>query len=120
MLAFDDDCVWLAERDGTPIGAITVKQPPHSDWVRTYTETSPIAYIDHLGVRPDARGSGAGGALVAFAHDLLDRAGMASTLLHHALPNPLSTPFWYSHGYRPRWTLWVRRPALRSSPGVSP
>ncbi|KJK52908.1 hypothetical protein UK23_02855 [Lentzea aerocolonigenes] len=68
-----------------------------------------IAYIDHLGVRPDERGGGAGSALVAFAHGLLDSAGVASTLLHHALPNPRSTPFWYSHGYQPRWTLWVRR-----------
>ncbi|QYC38764.1 hypothetical protein Nocox_05685 [Nonomuraea coxensis DSM 45129] len=29
-------------------------------------------------------------------------------LLHHALPNPLSTPFWSRRGYRPLYTQWVR------------
>jgi ribosomal protein S18 acetylase RimI-like enzyme len=115
----DHEAMWLAVRDDTLIGMIYVDMPPHAQWIERYADASPFAYLAHLGVRPDARGSGAGNALVAHAHSVLDGAGVASTLLHHALPNPRSTPFWYSHGYRPRWTLWARRPALRSSPGVS-
>ncbi|MFI6098890.1 GNAT family N-acetyltransferase [Lentzea sp. NPDC051213] len=119
VLDRDHEVMWLAVRDGTPIGMIYVDMPEDAVWVERYTDARPFAYLGHLGVRPDARGTGAGSALVAHAHDVLDRAGVAATLLHHALPNPRSTPFWYSHGYRPRWTLWARRPALRTSSGVS-
>ncbi|NKE56287.1 GNAT family N-acetyltransferase [Lentzea sp. PSKA42] len=119
VLDRDHEAMWLAVRGDTPVGMVYVDMPADAGWMEKYAEARPFAYLGHLGVRPDARGSGAGSALVAHVHDVLDRAGVASTLLHHALPNPRSTPFWYSHGYRPRWTLWVRRPALRSSPGVS-
>jgi ribosomal protein S18 acetylase RimI-like enzyme len=115
----DHEAMWLAVRGDTPVGMAYVDMPEHAGWMERFTTARPFAYFGHLGVRPDARGSGAGSALVAHVHALLDQAGVASTLLHHALPNPRSTPFWYSHGYRPRWTTWVRRPALRSSPGVS-
>jgi GNAT superfamily N-acetyltransferase len=115
----DHEAMWLAVRGDTPVGMIYADMPQDAVWMERYAETRPFAYLGHLGVRPDVRGSGAGSALVAHLHDVLDRAGVASTLLHHALPNPRSTPFWYSHGYRPRWTMWVRRPALRSFSGVS-
>ncbi|NGY58713.1 GNAT family N-acetyltransferase [Lentzea sp. NEAU-D13] len=119
VLDRDHEAMWLAVRDDTPVGMLHVDMPTDAGWMERYAEARPFAYLGHLGVRPDVRGGGAGSALVAHVHDVLDRAGVASTLLHHALPNPRSTPFWYSHGYRPRWTLWVRRPALRSSSGVS-
>jgi GNAT superfamily N-acetyltransferase len=113
------ESMWLAVRGDTPVGMIYVDMPEDALWIERYAGARPFAYLGHLGVRPDARRTGAGSALVAHVHALLDRSGVASTLLHHALPNPRSTPFWYSHGYRPSWTLWVRRPALRSCPGVS-
>ncbi|HEX7304171.1 GNAT family N-acetyltransferase [Lentzea sp.] len=119
VLDRDHEAMWLAVRDDTPIGMIYVDLPQDAGWMDRFASARPFAYLGHLGVRPDARGTGAGSALTAFAHDVLDRAGVAAMLLHHALPNPRSTPFWYSHGYRPRWTVWARRPALRSSPGVS-
>jgi len=34
-----------------------------------------------------------------------------SLLLHYALMNPLSAPFWNRMGYRPLWTGWEVRPA---------
>ncbi|GAA3639598.1 GNAT family N-acetyltransferase [Lentzea roselyniae] len=113
------ESMWLAVRGDTPVGMVYVDMPEDTLWIERYATGRPFAYLGHLGVRPDARRSGAGSALVAHVHAVLDRSGVASTLLHHALPNPRSTPFWYSHGYRPGWTLWVRRPALRSFPGVS-
>ncbi|ANZ37550.1 hypothetical protein BBK82_17325 [Lentzea guizhouensis] len=120
VLDRDHEAMWLAVYDGTPVGMIYVDLPQHAGWMERFASEQPFAYLGHLGVRPDVRGTGAGSALVAHAHAVLDEAGVAATLLHHALPNPRSTPFWYSQGYRPRWTTWVRRPALRSSPGVSP
>ncbi len=103
---------FAAERDGRLLGLVGLAR--ESGVKRRHRGT-----LIRMYVRPEARGSGAGNALVTHAHEVLDNAGVASTLLHHALPNPRSTPFWYSHGYRPKWTLWARRPALRSSPGVS-
>jgi GNAT superfamily N-acetyltransferase len=64
-----------------------------------------------LSVLPDERGSGVGTALVAGLHRVLDAAGVAVTLLHHAQLNPLSAPFWSRMGYRPLWTSWETRPA---------
>ncbi|WP_053733187.1 GNAT family N-acetyltransferase [Nocardia sp. NRRL S-836] len=116
----DHEAMWLAVRGDTPVGMAYVDMPQDALWMEPFANGRPFAYFGHLGVRPDARGTGAGSALVAHVHSVMDRSGVASTLLHHALPNPRSTPFWYSHGYRPRWTTWVRRPALRSAPGVSP
>lgn len=119
VLERDYEAMWLAVRDDTPIGMVYVDMPADAGWMERYAEVRPYSYLGHLGVRPDARGTGAGNALVRHVHSLVDSSGVAATLLHHALPNPRSTPFWYSHGYRPRYTLWVRRPALRSSFGVS-
>ncbi|MBB5954806.1 GNAT superfamily N-acetyltransferase [Saccharothrix tamanrassetensis] len=110
-LARDEPGLLLAERDGEPVGLLYYDLPPHSDWIAGRTGASPAAYVGQLGVREAARGGGIGSALVAHAHRRLDEAGVAVTLLHHALPNPRSTPFWYSHGYRPLWTTWQRRPA---------
>jgi GNAT superfamily N-acetyltransferase len=112
LLARDVECAWLAEQDGEAVGLLYVDLPPHSDWMRGRTSVSPMAYLAQLGVRAKVRGAGIGSALANHAHRRLDDAGIALTLLHHALPNPRSTPFWYSHGYRPLWTTWQRRPAL--------
>ncbi|WP_158844974.1 GNAT family N-acetyltransferase [Saccharothrix deserti] len=106
-----EPCAWLAESEGEVVGFLYYDLPGHSDWIAGRTRVRPVAYIGLLGVREDARGGGIGAALADHAHDLLDAAGVGVTLLHHALPNPLSTPFWYSHGYRPLWTTWQRRPA---------
>jgi predicted acetyltransferase len=75
------------------------------------TSARPVGYIDCLGVALGSRGSGVGTALLAQAHRALDEAGVAVTLLHHGLPNPLSTPTYGRHGYRPLWTIWETRPA---------
>jgi predicted acetyltransferase len=75
------------------------------------TSAGPVGYIDCIGVAPGSRGTGVGTALLARAHRALDGAGVAVTLLHHGLPNPLSTPTYGRHGYRPLWTVWETRPA---------
>lgn len=107
-------CVWLAERARDPVGVLVVEFAEQAGWIAGSTSATPIGYIGVAGVAPGARGRGVGGALVAHGHRMLARAGVAATLLHHALANPRSTPFWYRHGYRPLWTTWQRRPAVRS------
>jgi GNAT superfamily N-acetyltransferase len=114
LLDREQPCIWLAEVAGRPVGIVTVDLPPHSDWMAGRTSASPVAYLGLGGVRADLRGGGIGSALVAHVHRELDEAGIAATLLHYALPNPRSAPFWSVQGYRPLWTSWHRRPALRT------
>jgi GNAT superfamily N-acetyltransferase len=103
---------WLAERDGQAIGLVTLELPPLSDWITEETSAAPAAYLGLLAVRPEHRGGGVGSALVRAAEQASLEHGMAVTVLHHVLPNPLSTPFWFSRGFRPLWTHWLRRPAV--------
>ncbi|MGI5283880.1 hypothetical protein ACQEVF_11160 [Nonomuraea polychroma] len=46
--------------------------------------------------------------LTEVAHGHAAALGVTTMTLHHALPNPLSTPFWLRRGYRPLFTQWVR------------
>jgi len=68
-------------------------------------------YLQTMFVRPGVRGSGVGAALVRHVHGVLDARGVQTTLLHYALMNPLSAPFWNRMGYRPLGTGWEVRPA---------
>jgi GNAT superfamily N-acetyltransferase len=103
--------VWLAERDGTPAGMAWAEPPAAAGWIAPLVSRAPVAYILLTGVEADQRGQGAGAALAARAHQEIAAAGVAVTLLHYALPNPLSVPFWSAQGYRPLWTVWEARPA---------
>jgi GNAT superfamily N-acetyltransferase len=103
--------VWLAENDNKILGMVSVEFAPQSTWITDSVAAAPAAYLGFGYVLPGARGTGIGSALVAKAHQALDHAAITATLLHHVPANPLSTPFWYSHGYHPLWTTWQRHPA---------
>ncbi len=99
---------WLAEVDGMPAGIVMVEPPPRARWVATAVTSSPVAYLSAMYADPAVRGQGIGAAMVAVAHAHLEAAGVVTTVLHHAVPNPLSAPFWARQGYRPVLTQWVR------------
>jgi GNAT superfamily N-acetyltransferase len=103
--------VWLATVDGAPVGLITATPPDQNDWVASYTDARPVAYLSVAWVDGTARGAGVGSALAAAAHRAFDEAGMGLTLLHYSLVNPRSGPFWHRLGYRPLWTGWQAKPA---------
>ena len=107
---------WLAEKGGTPVGLLVVQPPADSTWVAAMTATAPAAYLATMFVKPAERGAGIATALAGTAHEELDKAGVAVTVLHHSQVNPVSGPFWNRMGYRPLWTSWETRPAatLRS------
>jgi predicted N-acetyltransferase YhbS len=111
VLSLPEPWTWLAERDGRPVGLLVAEPPDRAGWIASATRQDPVAYLATLSVLPDERGSGVGTALVAGLHRVLDAAGVAVTLLHHAQLNPLSAPFWSRMGYRPLWTSWETRPA---------
>jgi GNAT superfamily N-acetyltransferase len=105
--------LWIAEVYGRALGMVNVQLPGATSWVRPYVTAANVGYLNALAVSEAARGTGVGTALAAHAHQVFDTAGADVVLLHHALTNPRSTPFWYAQGYRPLWTYWHRRPAAR-------
>jgi GNAT superfamily N-acetyltransferase len=111
VLAAPDTWTWLAERDGVAIGMAYAERPEAAAWIAPMVRLAPVAYLMLAGVVPGERGHGVGAALAAELHREIDAAGVAVTLLHHGLINPLSAPFWSQQGYRPLWTSWEARPA---------
>jgi GNAT superfamily N-acetyltransferase len=99
---------WLAEPDGEAVGCVVVQPPVHSAWIARSVNVTPLAYLSVLYVEPSARGRGVGAVLTEVAHGHAAALGVTTMTLHHALPNPLSTPFWLGRGYRPLFTQWVR------------
>ncbi|MBV9793147.1 MAG: GNAT family N-acetyltransferase [Actinobacteria bacterium] len=110
-LAADEPWVWLAERDGRPVGVLHAQRPADAGWIAGLTARAPVAYNLLTGVSPTERGGGIGAALTARFHTEAAAAGVAVTLLHHTVTNPRSVPFWSQQGYRPLWTIWEISPA---------
>jgi ribosomal protein S18 acetylase RimI-like enzyme len=113
LLAGDEPSVWIAELYGEPLGMVQVQLPGKAKWIEPYVNAQRVGYLSSLAVAGAARSSGVGTALAGHAHQVFDEAGADVALVQHALANPLSTPFWYAQGYRPLWTYWQRRPAVR-------
>jgi ribosomal protein S18 acetylase RimI-like enzyme len=113
LLEKDDPPVWIAELYGKALGMAQVQMPPDTEWIGRIVAPGRVGYLTSLAVAEEARSSGVGTALATHAHQVFDEAGTEVVLLHHALANPRSTPFWYAQGYRPLWTYWYRRPAVR-------
>jgi GNAT superfamily N-acetyltransferase len=108
----DEPTAWLATVDDRPVGLCEIEPPGAARWIAGLCREEPVGYLSAMYVDPSVRGGGIGAALHAAADAALLAAGASITLLHHAAPNPLSTPFWYGQGYRPLWTSWLRRPAV--------
>lgn len=109
----DGEPVWLAERDGVPVGLAHCR-------LFDVDDTAPLAarlrhgrwgYVNSVSVLPKARGAGVGQDLMAVAHEELHRAGASATFLYYHPVNPLASVFWARQGYRPLWTGWELRPA---------
>jgi GNAT superfamily N-acetyltransferase len=110
-LAADEPWVWLAESGGETVGVVSVALGERAAWIAARVAAAPVAYVDGASVAPTHRSGGVGAALISHVHQALDRAGVAVTLLHHDVLNPLSAPFWHRSGYRPLWTRWLISPA---------
>lgn len=113
LLDTDAQSLWIAELYGKPLGFVHAELMPASSWIARFAAAEQVGYLASLHVDEEARGSGVGTALAAHAHQVFDQAGAEAVLLHHAVANPRSGPFWYAQGYRPLWTEWYRRPARR-------
>ena len=105
--------VWLAEDDGVPVGmtSCALASPAPGDSVHGRLLPGRWGYVDTLSVAAAARGGGVGRALMAVAHRALLEHDVRGTFLFYHPANPLSPVFWHRQGYRPLWTMWIRRPA---------
>jgi GNAT superfamily N-acetyltransferase len=111
QLAAPEPWVWIAERDGEPIGLLGAEPPAAAAWIAPRVRLDPVAYLGEMFVRPAERGSGAATLLIEQFNAAASAAGVAVTLLHYGQVNPLSGPFWSRQGYRPLWTTWAAMPA---------
>lgn len=111
LLAQPQPWTWLAERGGRAVGLVQAEPPAAAAWIAPMAGPAPAAYLGELFVDPGERGTGIGSALTARLHQETEASGVAVTLLHYALLNPLSGPFWNRQAYRPLWTIWEARPA---------
>ncbi len=104
---------WLAEDDGVPAGmaACALTSPAPGDSIHGRLLPGLWGYVDTLSVAPAARDGGVGRALMAAAHRTLLSYEVRGTFLFYHPANPLSPVFWHRQGYRPLWTMWIRRPA---------
>ena len=102
--------VWLAERDGEPVGMLAAERPERARWIAPMAGLAPVAYLQEMGVWAGQRGTGTGAAMAAELHRETEGAGVPLILLHYAQVNPLSAPFWSRQGYRPLWTIWEAWP----------
>jgi ribosomal protein S18 acetylase RimI-like enzyme len=105
--------VWLAEDEGVPAGmaACALASPTPGDSIHGRLLPGRWGYVDTLSVAPAARDGGVGRALMAAAHRTLLSHEVRGTFLFYHPANPLSPVFWHRQGYRPLWTMWIRRPA---------
>lgn len=112
-LALAPGWTWVLERDGVVTGFVHLLPPGTTGWFAgqsSYGESA--GFLVSIFVDPAERGAGAGALLVQTAHEALDAAGAAATVLDYAVANPVSPAFWSRMGYRPLWTTWRRRPAI--------
>ncbi len=107
------DPIWLAERDGLPVGVAHCRliDVTADSLTGTRLRQGRWGYVNCVAVAGGLRGAGVGRELMAVAHHELHRQGATGTFLYVNPPNPLASVFWARQGYRPLWTNWELRPA---------
>jgi GNAT superfamily N-acetyltransferase len=105
QLASDDHAFLIARLDGSDVGVLSVGPGLGSP---LYVPEGAI-YIAATAVLPQARGSGAGTALVAAALEWARKRGHLAACLHFSTANMTSTSFWTGVGFTPAMVHLRRR-----------
>jgi GNAT superfamily N-acetyltransferase len=95
---------FVAERDGLVIGTLGLYRRPEGD-LRVPASSIDLAFA---ATRDDARGSGAGLALTAFAFDWAHEHGFHSMTVDWRSVILLSSRFWPNRGFRPQYLRLYR------------
>ena len=107
QLAREDAEIWLAERDGRPIGyALLLVENRVSS---AFTVGGRIAMVDQLGVSADARGEGIGTELMEWVHARARELGCEQVALDVAGFNAGARRFYERLGYSELRVRMVRR-----------
>ncbi len=106
-LSDESNGVFLARRNGIAVALhLLVAQ---AEWGSTFTQPDGSIYLYEGITSPEARGTGAGTALLAHTLDWAREAGHPYVTLHYATPNPSGGPFWRGHGFVPVEVTLQRR-----------
>jgi GNAT superfamily N-acetyltransferase len=105
QLASDDHAFLIARRDGVDVGVLSVGPGIGSP---LYVPEAAV-YIAATAVHPEARGSGAGTALVQEALGWARDHGHRGACLHFSTANRISTAFWTGFGFTPAMVHLRRR-----------
>ncbi|MGV9559629.1 GNAT family N-acetyltransferase [Streptomyces sp. NPDC003401] len=110
----DEPLIWVAEHEGAIVGMHRGEDPsePQQAWLATKITATPVAHLVCQAVKEGHRGLGIGTSLANHVHADLDAMGIGASVGYHAMFNPISTPFWHRHGWRPYWNRWMRTPAV--------
>ncbi|MGO1317017.1 MAG: GNAT family N-acetyltransferase, partial [Cellulomonadaceae bacterium] len=100
--------VVVAVSGGRIVGFANAVTGEEASWVAPLVSVPAASYVGYTEVEPGLRGRGTGSALLRTLDAWLASTDADVDVLHHAALNPLSTPFWYGHGFRPLWTTWRR------------
>jgi GNAT superfamily N-acetyltransferase len=100
----DKDIPFVAEREGRVIGTLALYRRPEGD-LRVPTSSIDLAFA---ATRNDARGSGTGLALTAFAFNWAHEHGFHSMTVDWRSVNLLSSRFWPNRGFRPQYLRLYR------------
>lgn len=92
-----DGVYLVALRDGEPAGTALLSWACHHGDVRDALPDA--AEVSNLGVRPDLRGQGIGGALLSAAEQLADARGVPRIALAVADDNPDAARLYLRRGY---------------------
>lgn len=107
----EPDLTWVLDAGDEVAGFAQVQTAEQAPWaVESYVEPAQAGYLASMFVTPPARGLGGAAMLDEAAYQLTLERGWSALLLHHAVANPWSAPFWARQGYRPLMTTWMRRP----------
>ncbi|MBW2240874.1 MAG: GNAT family N-acetyltransferase [Deltaproteobacteria bacterium] len=96
-LGHPDGQVFVAERDGQPVGLISVALARRP----AFFAESLRGHVEHLYVAPEARRGGLGRELVEAAFGWLRLAGATRVELEVARDNPEGQAFWKALGFGP-------------------
>ena len=104
LLADPANGYFLAERDGEPVGMVTLMAP--HDFSPMATPPGTIL-LDQEVTLPAARGLALGAALLAHALEWAAGEGARWCVLHYSPANLPAAGFWPAQGFRPlTYTLW--------------
>ncbi|TAJ21688.1 MAG: GNAT family N-acetyltransferase [Dehalococcoidia bacterium] len=106
-LTDESNGIFLARRHGVAVALhLMVAQ---ADWGSSFTQPDDSIYLYEGITSPEARGTGAGTAILAHTLDWAREAGHPYVTLHYATPNASGGPFWRAHGFVPVEVTLQRR-----------